>query len=174
MSNDDTSSTSGSTGTGLKKCSPSTRWGRLVAMASFMMGMDEVFDASSASGASTTLSSSPKTSTLTASASTTASITSWHSASVSTSVLKDMPSTRRSASSSVIFPALAARFRDCSIRRRPRLSASSSSSATLTVSPARAHTSAMPEPMSPHPSTPTRCISSVSMSRPLLSMSKQF
>ena len=45
-----TSSTSGSTGTGLKKCKPSTRPGLLVAAAIFMIGMLDVFDASTASG----------------------------------------------------------------------------------------------------------------------------
>ena len=45
-----TSSTSGSTGTGLKKCSPSTRPGFSVAAAIFMIGMLDVFDASTASG----------------------------------------------------------------------------------------------------------------------------
>ena len=45
-----TSSTSGSTGTGLKKCRPSTRLGFFVAAAIFMIGMLEVFDASTASG----------------------------------------------------------------------------------------------------------------------------
>ena len=44
------SSTSGSTGTGLKKCSPRTRPGFSVAAASFMIGMLDVFDASTASG----------------------------------------------------------------------------------------------------------------------------
>ena len=46
-----TSSTSGSTGTGLKKCMPSTRSGFEVSAASFMIGTEEVFDArNSASG----------------------------------------------------------------------------------------------------------------------------
>ena len=49
------SSTSGSTGTGLKKCRPSTRLGFFVAAAIFMMGMLEVFDASTASGSVMTL-----------------------------------------------------------------------------------------------------------------------
>ena len=45
VSSDDTSSTSGSTGTGLKKWMPMTCSGRLVAMASFMIGIDEVLEA---------------------------------------------------------------------------------------------------------------------------------
>ena len=47
-----TISTSGSTGTGLKKCMPSTRSGFEVSAASFMIGTDEVVEArKSASGA---------------------------------------------------------------------------------------------------------------------------
>ena len=46
-----TISTSGSTGTGLKKCMPSTRSGFEVSAASFMIGTDEVLEArKSASG----------------------------------------------------------------------------------------------------------------------------
>ena len=55
-----TSSTSGSTGTGLKKCRPSTRLGFLVAAAIFMIGMLDVFDASTASGSVMSSSSSAK------------------------------------------------------------------------------------------------------------------
>ena len=40
-----TNSTSGRTGTGLKKCMPMTRSGRLVEMPSFMIGIDDVLDA---------------------------------------------------------------------------------------------------------------------------------
>ena len=48
---DRTTSTSGSTGTGLKKCSPSTRSGCRVPAPSFMIGTDDVFEArNSASG----------------------------------------------------------------------------------------------------------------------------
>ncbi len=71
-----TSSTSGSTGTGLKKCRPSTRLGFFVAAAIFMIGMLEVFDASTASGSVISSSSSAKILALTASSSTTASMTS--------------------------------------------------------------------------------------------------
>jgi hypothetical protein len=46
-----TTSTRGSTGTGLKKCSPSTRSGRRVPAPSFMIGTEEVLEArNSASG----------------------------------------------------------------------------------------------------------------------------
>jgi hypothetical protein len=71
-----TSSTNGSTGTGLKKCRPSTRLGLCVAAAIFMIGMLDVFDASTASGSVITLSSSAKILPLTVSSSMTASMTS--------------------------------------------------------------------------------------------------
>ena len=45
MSSATTTSTSVITGTGEKKCSPSTRSGRLTACASCAIGIDEVFDA---------------------------------------------------------------------------------------------------------------------------------
>ena len=48
VSSEGTSSTRGSTGTGLKKWMPMTCSGRRVAMASFMIGIDDVFDASTA------------------------------------------------------------------------------------------------------------------------------
>ena len=70
------SSTSGSTGTGLKKWRPMTRCGFWVTMPSFMIGMEEVFDASTAFGSVTTSSSSRNSSVFTASSSTTASATS--------------------------------------------------------------------------------------------------
>ena len=50
MRRDGTSSTSGSTGTGLKKCMPSTRSGPCAAAASREIGMDEVLLASTQSG----------------------------------------------------------------------------------------------------------------------------
>ena len=59
-----TSSTSGRTGTGLKKWMPITCSGRRVAVASFMIGIDDVFEASTASALVTTSSSRRKASTL--------------------------------------------------------------------------------------------------------------
>ena len=67
-----TTSTSFSTGTGLKKCIPITRSGREVAAASELIGIEEVFEASTASGGSVS-SARRKTSSLTAASSTTAS-----------------------------------------------------------------------------------------------------
>ena len=80
VSSEVTISTRRSTGTGLKKCMPITAPGRRVAMASFMIGIDDVFEARIASGASTTLSRRRNTSIFAGSSSTTASMTSWRSA----------------------------------------------------------------------------------------------
>jgi hypothetical protein len=68
-----TTSTSGSTGTGLKKCRPMTRSGCRVSAPSFMIGTEDVFEArNSASGS--TASSALNSSRLTFSSSTMASI----------------------------------------------------------------------------------------------------
>ena len=66
-------STSFSTGTGLKKCMPITRSGRDVAAASDVIGIDEVFDARIASGGKTA-SAARKIASFTFASSTTASI----------------------------------------------------------------------------------------------------
>ena len=58
---DVTTSTRGRTGTGLKKWMPMTWAGRRVAMANFMMGIDEVFEARTAPASSTTVSSRSNT-----------------------------------------------------------------------------------------------------------------
>ena len=90
MSSDGTSSTSGSTVTGLKKWIPMTCSGRFVAIPSFMIGIDEVLEASTASGAETTLSSVRNSSTFMSSISGTASTTISRSASASASSVKVM------------------------------------------------------------------------------------
>ena len=76
-----TSSTRRSTGTGLKKCMPITRCGWGVTAASFMIGIDDVLLASSASGRAT-LPSAWKIAIFSASSSMTASTTRSRSASV--------------------------------------------------------------------------------------------
>ena len=87
VSSDGISSTRCITGTGLKKCRPSTDAGRLVAMASFMTGIDDVFEARMASSASTALSMPRNTSSFSASFSITASTTSCRSANSPKSVV---------------------------------------------------------------------------------------
>ena len=86
VSSDGTSSTSWSTGTGLKKWTPITWVGREVTTPSFMIGIEEVLDARIASGAATIASSRRNRSTLAVSSSTIASTTTSRSASASRSV----------------------------------------------------------------------------------------
>ncbi|CPY67701.1 Uncharacterised protein [Mycobacteroides abscessus] len=154
-------STSGSTGTGLKKCSPSTRPGFLVAAAIFMIGMLEVLDASTASGSVITSSSLAKIEDLMDSSSMTASMTSWRSAKSARSVVNFRLATAASRSRSVIFPAETPRSSDLVIRSRPAVVSASVVSNTSTSTPARADTSAIPAPICPAPITPTRVIPSV-------------
>src|SRR6516162_2868114 len=153
-----TNSTSGSTGTGLKKCRPSTRCGFLVAAAIFMIGMLEVLDASTASGSVTTRSSSAKICALTASSSRMASITSCRSARSFKSVVRVSWLSARSRSRSVTLPALTPRSSDFTMRLRPAVISASVGSYTVTPTPARTATSAMPDPICPAPTTPTRSI----------------
>ncbi len=156
VSSDGTSSTSFSTGTGLKKCTPMTCSGRLVAMPSFMIGIDEVFDAKIASGSSTTLSSAVNTSVLTCSFSATASTTRLRSAKSATSVVNRIRSSAASRSDSDSLPLRTPRPSEVAIRAFAASVAPRSTSAISTSRPARAHTSAIPEPISPDPTTPTR------------------
>src|SRR6516164_1337338 len=152
----------GNTGTGLKKCRPSTRCGFLVAAAIFMIGMLEVLDASTDSGSVTTRSSSAKICPLTASSSTTASITSCRSARSLMSVVKASWESARSRSRSVTLPALTPRSSDFTMRLRPAAISASVGSYTVTPTPARTATSAIPDPICPAPTTPTRSITASS------------
>src|SRR5450631_866790 len=153
-----TSSTSESTGTGLKKCTPRTWLGREVATASFMIGIEEVFEASTAWGEVTIWSSRLKRATLALSSSRIASTTSSRSAS------SPRPSTTRiRLSTSValsILPRSSARISDFSSRFRPVTAAACDDSATTTSRPALAQTSAIPAPIRPQPTTPILFISS--------------
>ena len=81
VSSEVTSSTSFSTGTGLKKWMPITCSGRCVAMPSFMIGMELVLLARMACGSLIARSSSRKTLVFKASSSMTASTTNCRSAS---------------------------------------------------------------------------------------------
>ena len=112
-----TSSTSRSTGTGLKKWMPITCSGRLVAMPSFMIGIDDVFEARIASSSSTTLSSAANTSVFSASSSITASTTSWRSARSARSVVRRMRPSAASRSASSSLPERTARSSDVVTRR---------------------------------------------------------
>ena len=120
-----TSSTSGSTGTGLKKCRPSTRLGFFVAAAIFMIGMLDVFDASTASGSVMTSSSSAKILPLTASSSMTASMTSWRSDRSARLVVNLSLASAASRSRSVSLPPLTPRSSDLVMRAVPAVVSSS-------------------------------------------------
>ena len=156
VSRDVTSSTSRSTGAGLKKWRPTTCSGREVAMASFMMGMDDVFDARMAFGSVMTLSSWPNSSAFVCSSSTIASTTNSRSARSSRSAVNRRRPRASSRASALSFPLDTARPSDFSTRCRPAATAASSTSKTTASSPDRAKTSAMPDPIRPHPATATR------------------
>jgi hypothetical protein len=149
-----TTSTSGSTGTGLKKCRPITRSGCVVTDASFMIGMDEVLLVSRQSG-ETIAPSVRNTVDFSVSSSTTASTTTSRSARSASSVVNDSRASAASRSSSLNFPARTARPRDVASRSRADSAAASSTSRRSTSKPARAATSATPDPMMPPPTTPT-------------------
>ncbi len=106
-------STSASTGTGLKKCMPITRSGRPVTAASEVIGIDDVFEASTPSAGKTT-SARRNTSSLTPASSTTASIIRSAGTRSSTAV------TRPSTSSGSAPPFSARRVRLLRIAARPR------------------------------------------------------
>src|SRR2546421_2064841 len=155
VSSEVTSSTRRIRGTGWKKCSPRPPSGGRVARASRMMGMDDVLEERIVP-AEVTRSISANTADLTSKRSTTASITSSRSASAAIWVVNSIRSRASARASGASLPRPTALFSDASMRRRPADNASSVTSVTMTSSPARAHTSAMPEPISPHPTTPTR------------------
>src|SRR4051812_45003354 len=123
-----------------------------------MMGIDDVLLASTASASTTTRSSVANTSSLAASISGTASITIWRSAMSPMSIVYRSRSSAISMASASSLADRTPRDSDVSMRLRPDALNSSFDSATSTSNPARAHTSAIPEPMSPHPTTPTRSI----------------
>ena len=107
-----TISTSGSTGTGLKKCSPITLCGWVVPAPSFMIGTDEVFEARNcASGSSS--SSRRNISRLACSSSMIASIAASAPATSSSDVVKASRSSAAARSSSDTCPPRTPRSRTC-------------------------------------------------------------
>ena len=141
-------STSFSTGTGLKKCMPITRSGRPVAAASEVIGIEDVFDARIASGGRSP-SARRKSSSLTAASSTTASSISSAGTSSSAAVI-------RASTSSGCAPPFSASF--SRLRRipvSPRSTAPGAASWSETRRPEAATTWAMPAPICPAPTTRT-------------------
>ena len=149
-----TTSTSFISGTGLKKCTPSTWPGRFVAAASAVTLHDDVLEARIACGGQIR-SSFANVSFLSA----------WFSVIASTtrstalrSSSRVVPAMRPSASSLAFASSLPLATRPSSVcrsRSRPRLTSSSLASTKRTPKPACAATCTMPEPMSPQPITPT-------------------
>ena len=153
-----TSSKRGMIGGGLKKCIPNTLSGRLVAEAISVMQRLEVLLARMAWGGQMA-SNSAKTCFLTSIFSTTASITRSQGAKSSILVVPWMRARAASISSWVSLPRCTPLAMDLRMRSKPFCRSSSFTSRTTTSYPLRAQTSAMPEPMSPQPTTPIFLIS---------------
>ena len=149
-----TTSTSLSTGAGLKKCIPTTFDGRVVATEISVTDSDEVLVARIVS-ARHTLSMVAKISCFRSSRSGTASMTRSTSARSSIEVLNRTRPTSASRSSSDSLPRRTARSVECAKCSRPRCRASSVGSTPTTCRPSRANTSAIPAPIVPRPTTPT-------------------
>ena len=156
-----TSSTRRSTGTGLKKWMPITCSGRAVAMPSFMIGIELVLLASTAVGILDDLVETVEHVDL-------ALLVLDHGLDDELTVgqVADVGGERDARQRLVAFarsslPADTARSSDLTTRCCPGSAAAASTSATTTSSPARAHTSAMPDPIKPLPTTPTRSICSI-------------
>ncbi len=147
-------STSFMTGAGLKKCSPTTRPGLLVATEMSVTDSDDVLVARIVR-ASQTRSSSAKIARLSSNRSGTASTTRSQSLTSSIDVVNVTRSNIARCSSADSLPRFTARSVECSRWPRPRTSASSVGSTPTTVKPLRAKTSTMPAPIVPSPMTPT-------------------
>src|SRR5437016_85229 len=149
-----TTSTSFITGTGLKKCKPTNRCGRLVAVAISVMVREDVLLAKIVAGGHIA-SSAPKSSRFAGSCSMIASTMTSQSLRSSTFVVPlSRPRISRFAAS-VIVPFSASRFRFLSMLLSPLSSNSALTSHTTVGNPDAAATCAMPDPIRPHPTTPT-------------------
>src|SRR5256885_4689138 len=149
-----TISTSFMSGTGLKKCTPSTCPGRLVAAAIAVTLHDDVLEARIVAGGQIR-SSLAKVSFLSAWFSVIASTT---RSAVLRSSSRVVPAMRPSVSSFVFASSLPLATNPSSVwrsRSRPRFTSSSLASTNSTLKPAWAETCTMPEPMRPQPITPT-------------------
>ena len=147
-------STSAISGTGLKKCIPTTRPGFPVADAMRATGSELVFVARMVVGTAAA-SRRRNASRLSSRSSGMASIT--ISATASPSSMADVPSRPTAAAlpSSVSWPFSTLRARNPAIRSIARSVAPRSGSCKSTSKPASAATCAMPAPIMPAPSTPT-------------------
>src|SRR3990170_5541334 len=145
------------TGTGLKKCMPNTLSGRFVLMAISVTERQEVLLARMAC-AGQTLSSVENILFFSSMFSMTASITRSRSVKDSNPTTPLILLKAASLSWALIFPFSAALVREEVMAARPLSRNFWLTSDTTTLNPDRAHTSAMPDPISPQPTTPTFCI----------------
>ena len=149
-----TTSTSFITGTGLKKCSPTKRCGRLVAVAISVIVSEEVLLAKIVD-AGQILSSALNSSRFAGSCSM---IASTMTSQLFRSSMEVVPFSRLRIcpfAASVIVPFSTNRFRFFSMPLSPFSTSSAFTSRTVVSNPATATTCAIPEPISPHPTTPT-------------------
>src|SRR5690606_14731706 len=149
-----TTSTSGITGAGLKKCIPTTFAGRDVAMAHSMTGKLDVVVAKTTDGLQIS-SSEAKSAFLTLSSSTTASTTRSTSERVSREAAQLTRSSAASRSASDSLPRTTPLFREVRTVSRSACAFSVPRDTEVTAYPALAKTSTMPAAMTPDPTTPT-------------------
>src|SRR3989454_7535550 len=158
-----TTSTRGISGTGLKKCSPTKRSPRFVAAAIAAIVRLDVFDAKMVAGPHKPSSSFHKA-FLRSRSSVTASTTTSHAFRSAVAVVKRKRLKDASRSAAVIFPFSPNFAGDFSIAARALSQTCWDTSRTVVSYPAAAATWAMPLPMRPEPSTPTRLMSVMSRS----------
>ena len=147
-------STSFITGTGLKKCSPTKRSGRFVAVAISVMVSEEVLLAKIVAFGQRE-SSAVKSSRFAPNCSMMASMMTSQSFKSPRLVVPFSRPRSSDLAASVIAPFSTIRVRFFSIPFSPFSTSSMLTSRTTVGNPACAHTCAMPEPMRPHPTTPT-------------------
>src|SRR5881296_3421976 len=158
-----TTSTSGIRGTGLKKCSPTKRSPRFVAAAIAAMVRLDVFEAKMVAGPHRP-SSSFQRAFLSSRSSVTASTTMSHGFRSAVVVVKCRRLRVASRSAAETFPFSTNLASDFSIPARALSHTCWDTSRTVVSYPAAAATWAMPLPISPQPSTPTRLMSLMSRS----------
>src|SRR5256885_11791123 len=159
-----TTSTSGMSGTGLKKCSPTKRSPRFVAAAIAAMVRLDVFEAKMAAGPHRP-SSSFQRAFLSSRSSVTASTTMSHVFRSAVVVGKRRRLRIASRSAAASFPFSTNLASDFSIPARALSQTCWDTSRTVVSNPAAAATWAIPLPMSPEPSTPTRLMSVMALPR---------
>src|SRR2546425_2716213 len=159
-----TTSTRGMSGTGLKKCNPTKRSARFVAAAIAAIVRLDVFDAKMVVGPHNP-SSSFQRAFLSSRSSVTASTTMSHGFSSAVVVVKCRRLRVVSRSAAETFPFSTNLASDFSIPARALSHTCWDTSRTVVSYPAAAATCAIPLPISPEPSTPTRLMSVIALPR---------